>query len=271
MSDKPEQQEGKSPEQGDVERTSSPGNAGLMTIACPGCKEVYEVAVPETNEERSITLCPFCEQKFYVRHEKIPGKAKKEGDGVKTSLQESPASLPKKDVAQPFAPAADPKQVVQPQGTQRTLPTQVRAPSAPGAERRKAPPPPTRESTSLLENPTIAGLLAATITLLKHLPFIIIPVVGAIYLLTLRTYESGKAGARAFLGKNPGSFKQARGIGLLFGLLIAGFLIGLIYFIFSMLAVEVFFGFYELLIFCSLFIIPVFFSALGGAAAIEQD
>jgi len=226
--------------------------ASVQKVACPSCSEVYEVNIPDSSEERSITICPFCDQKFFIKHD-LPGK---------TPLQEQePEEVPPETLSQAQT-QPDPGTGLPPSPTQEVpdedrmfplaTPTRMKAPSGP---------------TSFKDSPVVQGLKAASFNFLKRLPLILIPVLGALYLITLGVYDAGRKGASTYMKKNGGRVQGAFGMGLLFGLIFASVVVLLIYLIFSLLAVTVFLAFSEMAIFVFVYAAAVCFSALGSKSA----
>jgi len=232
----------------------------VQKVSCPSCSELYEVNIPATGEERSVSVCPFCEKPFLIRHQRF-------GEKPAAEDEKAPAEQPQ---AAP-APEQQPPATTQPQPT----PPPQQAQKQP-EEQAVAAPEPRQEKTTAQKDeddskdtypPAISALKAASFTFLKRIPAIIVPILGLLYLVTLGVYDAGQAGARRYMEKKGGTSQGALGIGLLFGLIFATVLVLLIYLIFSILAVEVFLAFTELCIFVFIYVAAVFFSAMGGRSA----
>ena len=116
----------------------------------------------------------------------------------------------------------------------------------------------------------VQGLKAAVFNFLKRLPLILIPVLGALYLVNLGVYDAGRKGTTVYMKKNKGAAQGALGMGLLFGLIFATVVVLSIYIIFSILAVKVFFGFTEMVIFVLIYLAAICFSGLGSKAAMLE-
>ena len=252
--------------------TGAPGERGLVQerkedeeshpniqkVACPSCSEIYEVNIPDTGEERSITICPFCSQKFFIRHERTLEKTPREKE-----TGETPPKVPSEPQIQFDQKTGLPPSQAKPGPGEHEMvtlatPTRLRASTL------------SQGSSKFRDSPSVVGLKAASFCFLKRVPLIVIPVLGVLYLITLGVYDAGRTGARNYIKKNGGSARGAFEIGLLFGLLFATILVLLIYLIFSLLTVKVFFTFYEITIFVFIYLAATFFSALGSRAAVAE-
>jgi hypothetical protein len=242
-------------------------DTALQKVSCPGCSEIYEIQIPSTGEERSITICPFCEQKFFVRHEAVGEKSPEPSPAPtlpsSSPLPAPPPSPPSSQLPGPAAVGPGIPAVFAPKTKKSTQPKK-RTPKArkPVQKREDGPP------QAFADNPSVAGMKAASICFLKRLPVVIIPVFGLLYLFTLGIYDATRAGAYRFLELSPGPRDGAIKLGMLFGLIFATVVTLLVYFIFSLLTVSVFFAFSEIMIVVTIFSTSLFFSALGSRAAL---
>jgi len=50
-----------------LEKEETTPQGSVQKVACPSCSEVFQVMIPETAEEKIITVCPFCDQAFYIK------------------------------------------------------------------------------------------------------------------------------------------------------------------------------------------------------------
>jgi len=230
----------------------------IQRVACPSCSEIYEVNIPGTGEERSITICPFCDQKFFIRHERTREKAPQERETGGTPPEVPSGPQPQFDQETDLPPSQAKAGPGEHEMVSLATPTRLRASTL------------SQGSSKFRDSPSVVGLKAAVFCFLKRVPLIVIPILGVLYLITLGVYDAGRMGARNYIKKNGGSARGAFEIGLLFGLLFATILVLLIYLIFSLFTPTVFFAFYEITIFVFIYLAASFFSALGSRAAATE-